>query len=246
MEHLKTRIETMKKKRSGGLIAGIIIIIACIVGLFLVGGLTASLLKTLLTIAIILVIAAILLSILIIGLARKAGSQSAAPGSQIKRDEPLTKEQADSLNKANSQLTSIRMTLSRLEDKEIAETGIKAVGSIEKVLHTLRQKPEKIQTTRQLFNYYLPTIEKVVTRYQKIEASGVDNPDIPDNLKNYFRNIDEAMENLYEGLFDNDKLNVAVDMEAMTIAIKRDGLLDEEDFKNLTQDESLEMTQQTS
>ncbi|MDO5121405.1 MAG: hypothetical protein Q4D46_04925, partial [Erysipelotrichaceae bacterium] len=127
----------MKKKRSGGLIAGIIIIVACIVGLFLVGGLTASLLKTLLTIAIILVIAAILLSILIIGLARKAGSQSAAPGSQIKRDEPLTKEQADSLNKASSQLTSIRMTLSRLEDKEIAEAGIKAVGSIEKVLHAL-------------------------------------------------------------------------------------------------------------
>ena len=234
----------MKKKRSGGLIAGIIVIIACIVGLFLVGGLTASLLKTLLTIGIIVVIAAILLSILIIGLARKASNQSAAPASQIKRDEPLTKEQLDSLNKANSTLTNIRMTLSRLQDKEIADAGIKAVGSIDKVLHTLRQKPEKIQTTRQLFNYYLPTMEKVVTKYQRIEASGVDNPDMPDKLKNYFQNIDAAMENLYEGLFDNDKLHVAVDMEAMTIAIKRDGLLDEEDFKNLSPDETVEVSQQ--
>jgi len=53
------------------------------------------------------------------------------------------------------------------------------------------------------------------------------------------------MENLYEGLFDNDKLNVTVDMEAMTIAIKRDGLLDDEDFKNLTSDGSLEVSQPT-
>jgi len=34
-------------------------------------------------------------------------------------------------------------------------------------------------------------------------------------------------------------------MEAMTIAIKRDGLLDEEDFKNLTSDETLEVSQPT-
>ena len=230
-----------KKKSSGGLIAGIVIFIVCIIGLILAGSITVPFLKTLVTIGIIVLMAVIVLSVLIIAFARKASTESVAPASAIQKDAPLTKEQSDSLNEANSQLTNIRMTLARIQDKEISDAGIKAAASIEKVLQALREKPEKIQTTRQLFNYYLPTMEKVVTKYQRIEASGVDNPEIPDNLKSYFNNIDSAMENLYEGLYDNDKLNVAVDMEAMTMAIKRDGLLDEEDFKNLTSDGTLEI-----
>ena len=230
-----------KKKSSGGLIAGIIIFVVCIIGLILAGSITVPLLKTLVTIGIIVLMVVIALSVLIIAFARKASSETAAPASSVSKNSPLTKEQSDSLNEANSLLTNTRMTLSRIQDKEVSEAGIKATASIEKVLQALREKPEKIQTTRQLFNYYLPTMDKVVTKYQRIEASGVDNPDMPDNLKNYFANIDSAMENLYEGLYDNDKLNVAVDMEAMTIAIKRDGLLDEEDFKDLSADETLEI-----
>ena len=230
-----------KKKSSSGLIAGIIIIIACIIGLILVSSISVPLLRTLLIIGIIIVIVIIVLSILIIGLARKSGSESAAPSSVIQKDNPLTKEQSDSLNAANSLLTETRMTLSRIQDAEITEAGVKATNSIEKVLQTLREKPEKIQTTRQLFNYYLPTMNKVVSKYQRIEASGVDNPNMPENLKQYLANIEAAMNNLYEGLYDNDKLNVEVDMEAMTIAIKRDGLLDEEDFKNLTPDTTLDI-----
>ena len=230
-----------KKKSSGGLIAGIVIFIVCIIGLILAGSISIPLVKTLVTIGIIVLMLVIVLSVLIIAFARKASTESVAPASAVKKDTSLTKEQSESLNAANSQLTNIRMTLARIEDKEISDAGIKAAASIEKVLQALREKPEKIQTTRQLFNYYLPTMDKVVTKYQRIEASGVDNPEIPDNLKNFFVNIDSAMENLYEGLYDNDKLNVAVDMEAMTMAIKRDGLLDEEDFKNLTSDGTLEI-----
>lgn len=227
-----------KKKKSGGLTAGIIAIIACIVGLFLLNGLSGSLLKTLLTVGIIAVIAVIVLSILIVMFARKASQESAAPQSVVKRSEPLTKEQEESLRGANSLLLSSRMTLSRIQDREISETGIRACSSIEKVLHTLKEKPEKIQTTRQLFNYYLPTMDKVLSKYQRIEESGVDNPEMPENLKKYLGDIDTAMDKLYDGLFDNDKLHVAVDMEAMTIAIKRDGLLDDEDFKDLTRGEA--------
>ena len=101
--------------------------------------------------------------------------------------------------------------------------------------------PEEEEENEGLFNYYLPTMERVVDRYLKIESSGVDNPEIPGNLRQYFDDITLAMQSEYEGLFDNDKLNVTVDMEAMTIALKRDGLLDEEDFKDLTPDESLDI-----
>ena len=38
----------------------------------------------------------------------------------------------------------------------------------------------------------------------------------------------KAMEKQYNGLFDDDKLDLSVDMEALTLACKRDGLLEDE------------------
>lgn len=178
------------------------------------------------------VIIIVIILIMIFLFARKAGNSNSSSAVSAPK-QTLTPEQSESLQKAQSSLVDVRMTLSRLKDRDISSTGNEAAASIEKVLHALKEKPEKIQTTRQLFNYYLPTLQKVVSRYQRIESSGVDNPDIPEKLKKYLSDVKEAMASLYEGLYDNDKLHVEVDMEAMTMAIKRDGLLDEEDFAGL-------------
>ena len=187
-------------------------------------------------IIIIAVVIVIALFILIIALGR---SSSKNPSVSESRKAQLSQEQAESLSSARSLLTSTRMTLSRIQDSQISSNGNTACDSIDKVLLTLKEKPEKIQTTRQLFNYYLPTMNKVAAKYQRIEASGTMEPEMPGKVKDYFNNIKEAMDNLYEGLFDNDKLNMTVDIEAMTIAVKRDGLLDEEDFRNLSASEDI-------
>lgn len=220
------------KKNKKRVIPAIIGIAICIIILILTGTITSPVLRTIVTIAVILGIIVALLAVLLVVFANKAGTESpAAPQASINKKSPLTPKQIEDLKKASSQLTRVRMTLSRFKDQKLAASGVIACESIDKVLHTLKEKPEKIQTTRQLFNYYLPTLEQVVTRYQKLEASGVMDPKIPANVKKYFGDIKEAMESQYKGLYDNDKLNVAVDMEAMTIALKRDGLLDENDIK---------------
>jgi hypothetical protein len=40
------------------------------------------------------------------------------------------------------------------------------------------------------------------------------------------------MEKQYNSLFDDDKLDLTVDMEALTLACKRDGLLEKEEGEN--------------
>lgn len=224
------------KKRSGGLAAGIIIVIACIAGLILAGKIPSSVLRLILTLVIIAVIIVVVILVLIVLLARKASQDPSAAASASARP-TLTPEQAKSLDTAHKQLVGSRMIISRMKDPQLSQSGIDACSAMEKVLQTLKEKPEKIQTTRQLFNYYVPTFEKVVSRYQRIESGEVVQEQNSEKLKNYFNDVKDAMDNLYEGLFDNDKLNMTVDIEAMTIAIKRDGLLDEEDF-NLKPEEN--------
>ena len=174
------------------------------------------------------VVAAILgILVLIIALARKGGNSTSEPAAV--KQEPVP-EQKKALDEAHSRLVNIRMTISRIQDSELSKAGVSACSAIDRVLSTLKDKPEKISDCRQLFNYYLPTMEKVVDRYQRMEAGKVENEKIPEKLKQYFQDVTQAMDNLYDGLYDSDKLNMAVDMEAMTIAIKRDGLLEEEDL----------------
>lgn len=60
--------------------------------------------------------------------------------------------------------------------------------------------------------------------------SEIDNADMPAKVTNYLNDVRSAMDNLYEGLFDNDKLNMEVDMEAMKLAIMRDGLLNDSEI----------------
>lgn len=56
---------------------------------------------------------------------------------------------------------------------------------------------------------------------------------MPEKIISYLANVQKALDKQYSNLFDDDKLDMTVDMEAMTIAIKRDGLLDEDDFKKM-------------
>ena len=225
----------MKKKRSGGLLAGILAIAACAAGLIFTGKISSSVLRTILSVLIAAVIVVLIISFLIIFLARSSSKEDRKTGTSSGKT-ALTPEQSKSLDTAHSQLVNARMTISRFKDPALCQAGNEALSSMDKVLKTLKEKPEKIQTSRQLFNYYIPTLEKVVTRYQRIEEGNVQDAQVPVKLKNYFNNVRDAMETLYEGLYDNDKLNVAVDMEAMTIAIKRDGLLDDEDFEVHTEE----------
>ena len=218
------------KKKTNNLIAGIITIIVCILAIIFAQKISVPVIRTIVTLAII--IAAILLIVMggILIFANKSSQEKSAVSDSETAKKKLTQEQTASINNAFTQLTAVKMDLAKIKDTAIVQSGNDACSSIEKVLRTLKEKPEKIQTSRQLFNYYLPTMEKVMSKYQTLEKSEIDNADMPAKVSGYLGSVRSAMDNLYEGLFDNDKLNIEVDMEAMKLAIKRDGLLDDDEI----------------
>ena len=52
-----------------------------------------------------------------------------------------------------------------------------------------------------------------------------------DKILNYFSDIMKALKKQYESLFENDKLDLTVEMEAMELAFKRDGMISDEELK---------------
>ena len=211
----------MKNKGSGGLI-GIIAIIAAILfftakGLFPV---LTGMLKALLGI---IVAGVIILVITVVYFAFRKTDAKQAEDEKSKLNSQLAKGRANLMDLRNIGL--------RIKNSEIRSVNDDICKTVDKILSTLKKQPEDITKMRQFFSYYLPTLTNILKKYVAIEESGVPADNIVQSTINCLGDIKKATEKQYTALFDNDILDMSVEMEALTIACKRDGLLTDKDFE---------------
>ena len=133
------------------------------------------------------------------------------------------------LSKARANLMELRRIQVKVKDRGIMNLCRELTDIGDKILSALKQKPQSVSDARQFLNYYLPTLGKILGTYVRLEESGSMTDELTGNTVTHLGEIRKAMEKQYNNLFDNDKLDLSVDMEALTLACKRDGLLDEEE-----------------
>lgn len=133
------------------------------------------------------------------------------------------------LKTARQTVTEEKLLAGRISDASVRESATKVLDSANKVIETLATKQQKIATSNQFLNYYLPTLGLILKKFQTLEENGLATDATRDTVVKYLDDIQEVMDKQYENLFSDDILNLAVEMEAMTIACKRDGLLSDED-----------------
>ena len=225
----------MKGKRSLGCVTGLGIVVLAIVALVLVNRFVPSIFAAFAWIAGIAAVILILVIVLIILLANKATKSLKKGKAEPPKEEPpktqtgtagLTPEQASVLNKGRSDLLKVRKILTKIHNLEVSNAGYDICASLDKLLQALRSKPEKIPGCRQFLNYYIPTLAEVLSKYSRLESNGVVSKENTEKVINFLIDFRKASGKQYQSLFDDDKLDMTVDIEAMTIAIKRDGLLD--------------------
>lgn len=154
------------------------------------------------------------------------------------RQKPEEKESAKALadvnavlSKGRSNLMELRRLEMRVKDSRIRRLSEEICRIIDRILRTLKEQPEDIPAVRQFLNYYLPTLGSILLKYVRLEESGVPVAEITENTISCLGDIKAAMERQYANLFENDMLDLSVEMEALTLACKRDGLLTDEDFE---------------
>ena len=128
-------------------------------------------------------------------------------------------------------LMGLRRMSMEVKNALVRTLSTEICASIEKIFRTLKEHPDQFNSLRQFFNYYLPTLEKILVKYRAIETSGVPTEEVTSNTIECMENIKLAMEKQYNNLFENDVLDLTVEMEVLTQMCKRDGLLTEADFK---------------
>lgn len=181
-----------------------------------------------------LIVVAVLIMVLVSAVVFFAlsGASRDAKNKKLRDDlNAISEEQAKALTRGRQNLMELRRQIMRVHNVDIRSKSNDICSMIDKILLTLREKPEKIQTVRQFFNYYLPTMSAIIAKYERLEKSGVDTGSMSSTVVNYLTDIRNAMDKLYANLFVSDMLDMSVEMEAMALAFKRDGLI-EESFLN--------------
>lgn len=134
------------------------------------------------------------------------------------------------ISEGRNKVMSIRRSCSAVRNTEIKNTGIKVCAQAEKILEVFRKKPELIAKNRQFFTYYIPTFGSIIEKYEELEKNGICAKDMTEKVFEHLCGIKIAFEKQYKSLFTGDMLDLTVEIEAMTIACKRDGLISEEEF----------------
>lgn len=172
--------------------------------------------------------AAILIALLVIAVLYFAFRKPGKP------DEKNTADEHQALlNSGKKNLMGLRRMSMEIKNKTIRTLTAEICGTVDQILQTLKERQDRIASMNQFFNYYLPTMEKILTKYQKLESGGAATEQITESTITCLEDIREAMKKQYSNLFEHDILDLTVEMEVLTHICKRDGLLDAEDFSNM-------------
>lgn len=146
------------------------------------------------------------------------------------------------LSKGRSNLLELRQLTMRLKNQQVRSLSEDVCSAIDKILKTLKEQPEDIPAVRQFFNYYLPALGGILLSFLRLEKSGVPAADTTEKVIACLSDIRAAMEKQYVNLYNNDKLDLTVEMEVLRQMCKQDGLLAEDTIQLQDENRNISLT----
>ena len=114
---------------------------------------------------------------------------------------------------------------SGIRHPKIREQAFHVLILAKDIIHKHENGHDKCRNYKQFENYYVPTVTSVVKNYGSIEARGMATAKMEEDVLSYLESCGDAFTNLYNSMFSDDILNMEVQMEAMDLIMKKDGLL---------------------
>ena len=142
---------------------------------------------------------------------------------------PLTgNEVVDKLVKRGSDmLSAIRKENDLIPDEKLSAqiTEIETVAG--KIFRTVIEQPGKAPQIRRFMDYYLPTTQKMLTAYRKMderEVQGREADDVKQKISAAMNVVIGAFQKQLSTLYHNDILDISTDIDVLETMLKQDSL----------------------
>ena len=137
---------------------------------------------------------------------------------------------ADELLKAGNQyLRDISAVAAKIENPEVRAKADKLGGTCQRIFDYVRQNPKSADSLRKFMNYYLPTLQKLLTTYELMEEQGVEGENITaskERISQMLDTMDLAFEKQLDALFGDTALDIDTDITVMEGMMAQEGLTD--------------------
>lgn len=121
----------------------------------------------------------------------------------------------------------IREVNAALPDDEVTEKLDRLENITTRIFEFVEQNPDKLPETRRFMDYYLPTTLKLVEKYHEydeIEIQPQNVQQVKKDILSTLNTINIAFDNMLEGLYQPDTLDVATDITVLEKMLEQEGL----------------------
>ncbi len=132
----------------------------------------------------------------------------------------------DTLKLASDQNNEILRTIPKIEDKEIRDDLSEIYDTVERIIHTISTKPNKIKRVDNFFDYYLPVTLKILKKYDEIENQRLTSTDgrmFMSRAKSMIKEINQSFKKQLANLYQSDLVDADAELKVLDSMLKADG-----------------------
>lgn len=157
---------------------------------------------------------------------RKSGKEvSEEDQNKVVEEAESSKKDDDPHKAVMEHIRALSISLFRICDMDVRNAGMRVQRIAKDMIRERYEGKNECKGYAQFERYYLPTFRKTVDNYSRMEQKGMTDPKIRADMIAYLQSCENAFSRLYASMFSDDILNMEVQMRAMNITMKRDGLL---------------------
>lgn len=150
-------------------------------------------------------------------------------GTEAKTLKETNKDLYDILEEAKKQNKHLISMIPLMNDEQIKIDLTEITETTSKIIDTTIKKPEKAESIHNFFNYYLPSISKIIDHIDEIENQNLNTKDSKNFLKNSNKMISEAnkaFKRILSELYESDIVNTGAEMKVFNSMLKSDGFIE--------------------
>ena len=145
------------------------------------------------------------------------------------------------LETAKSQSKEIQRIIPEIEDAEIRSDLSEICDSIQKIISTIAENPNKKKKASNFFDYYLPVTLKMINKYDEIENQRLTSEEgrqFMAQAKKMIHEVNTAFKKQLSNLYQSDLMDADAELKVFDAMLKADGF-DGTDFdlKNKKEDD---------
>ena len=159
-----------------------------------------------------------------------------------------TKEKLKNTNKtlyqkiidARKEQKQIKNLIPKVENDETKQNLKEINETINKILEEVEKNPKKEKSLNNFFDYYLPVLIKITTRYDEIENTRLTSKDektFMTKAQNLIQDTNKAFKTILSNLYQRDIMDTDADMKVYELMMKADGIVEDNIIKKGEQDE---------